>query len=458
MIDVALMGQVLVWLLAIGIFMWSRQASVFHPAMVYLAFHGLVFVLRPILVYYFGFNSSWEYMGFKPSEEVFIRTLEVSSLAMICLVGACLMMGRVKTQFTQLEPPSFTLPQKRALLATTLLLIPLIAYSIYATRNGVEGDRVNGIYIMTNSTGYINEAQEFIMPLLVIWMLVTRFHWLNIFPALLYVAYRSWFGWSRWTILLFFILVVMAYCWRNRRKWLPLWSILAAIPIILLFNVIGHNRDLVKSWITGEDAQVTHFHAGMTLKDKLKVQFDGPDFANFDFLSYIIWDVPFKTETYSFGSQYVQLFTEPIPRILWKGKPVGSPVRSINMFEYANFVGLTVSLAGDGWISGGWVGVILELTLVGGLLGLAHRKFWMNSDNATGCILYLILVAIIPQWYRDGGISIAKFMLFNFTPVFIWMGMTWMMAGSFLPGYTVQIPAGTRIRVIQPGARQESIQ
>jgi hypothetical protein len=153
MIEVALIAQVILWLIMIWIFAVSRQASIFHPVTAYLAFHGLVFVLRPILVDSFGFDSSWGYMDFKPPDEVFVKTLAVSSVAMVSLVAACLMVGRSRPVFASQPPPTFTNLERRALLVTTLLLLPAMAYSIYATRNGVAGDRVNGTYIMTNSTG-----------------------------------------------------------------------------------------------------------------------------------------------------------------------------------------------------------------------------------------------------------------------------------------------------------------
>jgi hypothetical protein len=449
MIEVALIAQVSLWLIVIGIFFWSGQASVFHPALIYLGFHGLVFVVRPILVYAFNFDSSWIYMQFKPSDEIFIKTLAVSSLAMVCIVGASLIFGRTRLSFASEAPPVFTPTQRRALWVTTVLLLPLIAYSIYATRNGVQGTHVGGTYVLTNSTGYLNEAQDFLMTLLVIWMVATRFHWLNLLPALLYVGYRTWFGWGRWTILLFFLLTVVSYCWYQRRKWIPFWSVLVAIPVLLLFNLLGHNRDMLKSILTGEDSKVIQFSGGMTSDDKFRMQFDTQDFANFDFLTYVIWTVPAKTEDYSYGAQYVSLFTEPVPRIIWKGKPVGSPVRMIDLGRYGNFLGLTVSLAGDGWMSGGWVGVILTLSIAGTLLGLAHRAFWKNTTPAIGCIIYLVALAMVPQWFRDGSISIAKFLLFSESPVLLWIGITWIMGQRLLPGYTVILPAGATVRVVQ---------
>lgn len=456
MIDIALTAQVMVWVMAIVVLAWSRQASVFHPAVVYLLFHGLVFVWRPIMVQAFGFDSSWVYMGIKPTDEVFVKTLAISSVAMICLVGGCLLAGHCPAVFPSLEPPVFTPVQRRALLATTLLLLPLMAWSIYATRSGVAGERVNGIYTLTNSTGYLNEAQNFIMPLMVIWIVMTRFHWLNLALVLPYLGYRTWYGWSRWTILLFFLLSAMCYCWYYRRKWLPAWSVLLAIPVLFLFNLIGHNRDMVKQFLAGEPVRTVDVTAGMTTEDKFKARFDTQDFANFDFLTYVVYAVPAKTQTYSFWAQYAQLFTEPIPRILWKGKPAGSPLRSIDVFAYGNFTGLTVSLAGDGWISGGWLGVILELSLVGALLGLAHRTFWRHTGDVKVCLLYLASLAMVPQWYRDGGISIAKFLLFTVAPVLIWIGMTWFLGQRLVPGYSVRLPAGSRVRVVANSPGQKS--
>ncbi len=451
MIEIALIAQVAVWIMAIAFFVWSRQASVFHPATAYLAFHGLVFVIRPILVYGLGFDSSWSYMEFRPPDDIFVRTLAVSSVAMASFVAASLIAGRSRLVFAHQAPPTFSILEQRALLVTTLMLLPAMAYSIYTTRNGVAGERVNGVYIMTNSTGYLNEAQDFIMPLLCVWMVVTRFHWLGLFPSILYIGYRTWFGWSRWTILLFFLLTVMSYCWYHRRKWIPFWSVIMAIPILLLFNLIGHNRDMFKSLLTGEDTHVAEFDVGMTADDKFKAQFDTQDFANFDYLTYVVWAVPEKSGTYSYGAQYVQLFTEPIPRILWKGKPVGSPVKTIDLLAYGNFTGLTVSLAGDGWISGGWLGLIITLVTVGTLLGLAHRSFWKHGENNMGCILYLVGLAMVPQWYRDGGISIAKFLLFNLVPVLFWIGMKWLLGKRLIPVYSVLLPAGAQMRLLQPG-------
>jgi hypothetical protein len=69
MIEVALGFQVLVWMVVLGVFLASGQATIFHPLGVYWGFHGLVFVIRPLLVHFMGFNSVFYYMGFNPSPQ-----------------------------------------------------------------------------------------------------------------------------------------------------------------------------------------------------------------------------------------------------------------------------------------------------------------------------------------------------------------------------------------------------
>jgi hypothetical protein len=455
MIEIALVAQVVLWLAALWFFMANRQASIFHPVTAYLGFHALVFVLRPILASVYGFDSSWAYMQFQPSPEIFVRTLAVSSLAMICFVTTCLYVGRGVVTFGNQSAPEFTAQERSALVITTLMFLPIVAFSIYATRNGIAGQNVNGTYVMTNSTGYLNDAQHFVIPLLCAWLVVTRFHWLNLILSTLYIGYRAWFGWSRWTILLFFLMVVMAYCWYYRRKWMPVWFIALAIPVLLLFNLLGHNREALKSYFMGQGLKTVDYDAGMSASDKLKRRFDTQDYANFDFLSYVVWLVPEKSGAYSYGLQYLQLLTEPIPRILWGGKPVGPPVKTgVDLYAYANFNGLTVSMAGDGWVTGGWIGVIIVLSLSGALLGRFHCSFWKHVDERLFCILYMVGGAMVPQWYRDGGVvSIAKFLFFCLVPILTWVGVKWCLGPKMVPGYTILLPPDTRLRLLQSRER-----
>ena len=70
------------------------------------------------------------------------------------------------------------------------------------------------------------------------------------------------------------LMTMLVYCWYHRRKWIPLWSVIVAIPVLILFNMLGHNRDILKQSFAGESVQIVEQDAGMTRSDKLKKQLD----------------------------------------------------------------------------------------------------------------------------------------------------------------------------------------
>src|SRR5262245_25318035 len=108
MLDLALAGQVLVWLCVILAVFVTRQASIYHPLSIYLLFHGLVFVARPLLVHYMDFDREWHYMRFEPTELQFLRTLGASSLGLIVFSAAALAFGWCHTEFQTPTARPFT--------------------------------------------------------------------------------------------------------------------------------------------------------------------------------------------------------------------------------------------------------------------------------------------------------------------------------------------------------------
>ena len=350
-----MLGQILIWLIVLGTFMASGQASMFHPLTVYLAFHALVFIFRPLEIMYWGFDFGWIYMRFDPSEEDMIKTLCVTSVGLLVFATATLVVGKAKLEFPNAQAAPFTFDAKRGLLLATAVLGPLVLYSIYRTNTGhMSGEQRNGTYIMTGDSGYVVEAQYMFGPLACAWLLVTRFNWRVWIPLTLYIGYRAYTGWMRWTIVLLVFAIALSYLWQQRRRWVSLSVVLTLIPAILLFAWLGQDRQNFRRLLGFQASEaLVQVKGGMSKEEIRKLKSDGPDHANYDFLTFILAIVPERTGTYTYGTQYLQLFTEPIPRKLWPGKPIGAPVRFFSLNEYGNFVGMTPTLLGDGWMSGG---------------------------------------------------------------------------------------------------------
>lgn len=450
MIQLALWFQVLVWLIVLGVFLISGQASMYHPLGVYLGFHFLVFVIRPFLVYFFGFTTIFHYMVFEPDPDDFILTLAVTSVGLIVFATMSLMVGRANPHFVQRAAPLLSPSQSRALVIITVALTPLMVYSIIRANGDTGGMRAaNGIYILTKTTGYVIDAQDMMAPLLCLWLLKTRFHWLNLIPVLLYIAYRSWCGWARWTIILFLLIVALEYCWYRRLRWVPVWTLAVAVPALILFNMLGRDRDILKNYLSGNSVRQETSVPGLSVAEQRKEKLDTQDFANFDYLTAVISNVPKQTQCYTYGAQYLQLFTEPIPRILWPGKPAGAPIRNFDINQYVNFMGLTFSLVGDGWCSGGWIGVVITLGLAGTVAGFAHRRFWSGSRSPISALFYLNFLGISANWFRDGGISVFKFLLWTCLPLIMMPVVTWFITQRRVPGWSVTIRRNESLRIEQ---------
>jgi len=210
---------------------------------------------------------------------------------------------------------------------------------------------------------------------------------------------------------------------------------------------LGKNRDYFQQWLdTGKKPEQTE--AVLSPQEALKRKYDTQEFANFDYVCFVAAVVPSRTGTFTYWAQYLQLFTEPIPRAIWTGKPVGAPVWLFNLNEYGNFLGLTVSLVGDAWMSAGWIGIVVTMSLVGGFLGVLHRWFWKHTDNSMAALAYLTFLGMLPQWYRDGGISIAKFAFWNLSPLLLWVGLSWVLGAHRKTAVSIVLPQSTKLRLV----------
>ena len=435
-VQLALYAQLAFFLLIAVPFLLNRRASLFHPLSFYLLFHFIVFVLRPFMVHYLKFDGRWIYMRYFPSDDEFAFTLLVSSVALLVFSLCCWFFGRsnVPPALPTLRFPDFTSKERKAYNWTLLLLGPLTLFSmLFASQDIVVNDvgdiqmtqdMATGITIYVNTTGYVVDAQTMFGSLAVLTMWRFRFAIWTWLPIVFFVLYRGFLGGGRWPMITTMLTILLIYLYRTRKRWFRVRYLAVLLPLFVFFQNIGLDRNYFRDMIDGGQRVVHQIPEERTWLQ----QQDNPDFANFEFLAFILNVVPERSGTYTYFTQYLQIFTEPIPRILWSEKPIGAPIQLINLNNYGNFIGLTNSLAGDGWLSFGWVGLVITMALVGLFLGWLHRRFWSNISNVRIVVTYCTFIPLTVLWFRDGGISIAKTALFTLLPIFIWRGLVRLIA------------------------------
>jgi hypothetical protein len=428
MVAVALYAQVIFFLAVIALFLLSRGASVFHPLTFYLAFHGIVFVIRPLLVHYAGFENAWLYMGFRPTEDQFVFTLIVTSAALLVFAVVSIAFGGEAAAGGLPSYPAFSKEDANAFAIVTAAILPVALYSAVASlamfqfdagpNQFVETDLNSGVAHFTNGSGYAYEAQSSIGAVVVAFFWLCGLRWWSILPILVFMLWRAYFGIARWPMIIMGLVIMLLSAFCGGKKWPYMRHLLAAVPLLLVFHLVGQDRSWLRT-LMGEEVQ----QESPVAKPDFLQTLDGPDFANFDYLAYVLAAVPDKTQTFTYFTQYLQLLTEPIPRALWSSKPLGAPVVLVNFLQFGNFIGLTTSLPGDGWMSFGWVGLVATMGLVAFILARLHRWFCRHRSDPFTVLIYCLFLPLTIQWFRDGGISIAKFTLFTVGPVILWRAL-----------------------------------
>lgn len=204
----------------------------------------------------------------------------------------------------------------------------------------------------------------------------------------------------------------------EHRRLLPsVRAILLGIALLGAFSVIGDDRgSSIRRAITG-DSQSEIFQA----KREDERFLEGMDFANMEYFEYLVYAVPQRSGTYSYFNDVLQVFTEPIPRVLWPGKPIGAPFTRIHLFDYGTPIGMTKSLPGQGWFSLGWIGVVIWCSLWGWGLGWVYRRFVEGPQNSIVTAAYMMFLPIMIVAYRDGEIvTIFRQGLFFIGPLVLW--------------------------------------
>lgn len=382
---------------------FSRQPgfNIYHPLSIYAAFHLLIFVIRPIVAYLEGFTGIYLAFRFTPSIEVKSTVILASNLGFVLFAAASLYTGNVAMRFNQ---TARDLAERRVLRRSFgwvwLVLGPLALYSVLSSLGGPGAgmmlDRATGVAYNTTTNGYATDAQIMFISLAAILAWIYRFRLLAMLPLIIYCLYRATTGY-RVMMVLAVLLALIFYAF-DRKLARPNWlTVLLGAALAMSFVYIGADRGQRVRETLGIDGRQS---ASYTSVDSSGLA--GMDFGNMEFFEYIVWVVPEKSGTYDYFLDNAQVFTEPVPRKLWSGKPFGEPFNRVSLFAYGTPFGITRSLPGEGWYAFGWLGVVLWCVLWGGLLGTAYRKFAEGPKTPLRVASYFSLLIVLVPFYRDG--------------------------------------------------------
>lgn len=418
MYEFLLVFGVVLWLTVWIVYVRKPVASMYHPLTYYLMVHGLVFVIRPILAYHYNFDGLYIFYEFMPTIEEKSTVLAGADVGLIAFAIASLAMGKLPIDIRfgmvgEVLSPAVI----RSFLIACVICLPLGVYSLSSILRGTAGEMAtdigSGVVYNVTGNGYFSDAQLMVGPICATFAWVFRFRLWALMPFLAYVAAKASTG-GRGPFVQAFVMLCLLYYYKSNKKWPNVRILIPVIAVFALFSAIGADRAVIRNIFTGvEIASVRYASTDRPLESM--------DYGNMEFFEYLVHTIPEKTGTFGYFIDNLQVFTEPVPRVLWQNKPFGPPIQMYDLFAYGNPFGMTMSVPGEGWAQGGWVGIVLWCGLFGMFYGRMYTLFIKSKNNGPMTAIYAVLLSSTIVTFRDGALlSVLKNSLFSMLPLIMW--------------------------------------
>jgi hypothetical protein len=408
-----------IWLGALVYYIKSPKAAILNPLTPYHLFYFIVFILRPFAVHFLNFDSMLINFRHPIERADHIVAMIAITTSMLVFQVVVLHMAPVARVVHNISIKT-NATAKLSLSWTWLVLGPLALLSIIKS-GGYESmvrDETSGLMVYATGSGYFSDANLMFLSLSLVLMIVQR-RWYASVPLAVYMVYFLFAAIQRWAFVVATIAAIATITHFSNWRRAFVTGVVAASLVLPIFYLKGEDRELFRNYYAGGSERVADLAAtNYTFSER----YDKMDFAHYDFVSLYVAAFPRSTGGYTWFTQWLQLFTEPIPRVLWQSKPYGSPVKmfDIEMMDIANWTGISPTMVGSGWMSLGIAGVIITAAISGLIIGKIYQLFRFNQNNVYATTGYILFYSVIFQYYRDGDISIFKFLLWLLIPWGLW--------------------------------------
>jgi hypothetical protein len=411
--------------IALNIHFWrTGLLSMFHPFTYYSALHGLVFVIRPLIAYYGQYDKIYAVYQFLPSLGERITVIAAANLGLLVFFYFCTSVGSMPMVFKH----DGSRLQERAAVRRVLPIMVAICgsvglYSLITNITTAVDDSstmitsAQGIRINTTGNGYLTDAMMMLVSVCALVPWFYRFRWYSLLPLAAFFVLKASTG-GRGPFVIAVTVAGLLYCYDKRIKVPGLSVALGIAAVGMVFAAIGADRGYALREALGFENRGTR---SLATEQRF---LEGMDFANKEYFEYVVHVVPERSGTYDYFLANLQVFTGPIPRVLWKDKPIGPPITLINFFEYGTPVGFTMTVPGIGWYELGWLGVAIWCAIWGAGTGWLYRRFVTGSQDAIAVSMYIVFLGSLIIAYRDGAtVSVLRMVMFYLGPVALLAGV-----------------------------------
>lgn len=410
-----------IWL-AISFYMFAvRKLPFYHLISFYLIYHFFGFVTRPFVSAAPDANNVWNYIGFEPTSGDLIFSSFISNLALISLALGSMCAPNGLACETPILKRTFHIERKPLLLAVCIV-IGVISFMVTRQSNmGISAPELSNLEFevdesggqrLIGMSGYQTALEHGFIALIFLAFLLLDIHPISFCLFVPWLFWRMWVGTGRWNFLLPLIVIGALTTWFRQKRWPPITFVIMAVTLLGVFNILGGNREAFRNYLSGEYTfnDVLDDH-----QENRGGDFGLSDFQEFEVATFICSVVPDLTG-WNYGTQYLRLFVWPVPRQLWPDKPVFTS--RVDLTPLGNVFGLSFSMPADFYSIIGIPSLIVGMWLIGFFLQWLYTRT-VSTKNIYFFIAYWVLLMESPQWFRDGGVTIAYFFIAIFMPIAI---------------------------------------
>jgi hypothetical protein len=402
---------ILQWIVAalVGALLLARgRLSLLHPATLYLAFHVVAFCLRPTILVAAGLDDTWQGLLASPEPEDLRRALWVSSAGLVSFTLAFMAATFRRGPSTSTGPAELDATEKRALLATAALFaIPGLAGVVLSLSS-------------TQHSGYLIDLPLVLLPLALLAVLAAGLRWWSLLPVAGLAWARSIPGSAGAIVPAACLLVVLLWLWNHQRRLPSLLFILASAGALFAAGVLTDENSRLKDWFSGRETPSAAASTGSSMLER----FDRPGWGHLEALAGVIAVVPEKSGGFSHGHQHFAA-VQSMFGALSSGPGTGSgTAATIELHRIGKFRGFPLALVSDGWMSGGWGGVVVTLMLAGALLGAAWVAFAHSPDDPARACFFLPVHVLALGLYATGSFALIPQALLLAAPLVVWRLIT----------------------------------
>lgn len=397
----ALTLDVVVYLICATLLFTRGKLSLSHPAVMYLAFHLIVFTTRAVAL------TGNVPRLFSLTNAEAARALNVADLLLVVLTLSWTIPAPERWS-APVTAPAMVRPS--IVRSIALFALPIGLYSDLTQSYGADSGLVNHDI----STSYQIFAVTWPGQVLLAFIYLYGFRTYFTAPIFGFLAFMGLQGQSRFRLLLPTILLAQIYVDRKRIRLFSI-RVLAALAVvgILFFQLDNIGRafrsgtlslNTITNTFTGSESAIS---SGTTTDQEVFDQYA---------ITLALSDQYGRPQL---GRHFLDLLALPIPRPMWPNKPTTDEhLRAISTNDRPlATIGAVFTLPGELYTDWRYPGLVLIGFSFGRVLLFWYKRSRAYGYGSAAHLAYIVFAALLIQIYRDGLASAPVFFLVHSAPL-----------------------------------------